>query len=412
MHIQSQIERELPSRALADNGSPVYTERLRVLHVINYLGRGGTEMVVLKLIAGLGDTGFEQRVCTTRGFDPDFVRSRLPESKLSVAGTPEDRLQFPLFCLASIMRKYRPHVVHSRNWGGLEAVLAARLAGVPVVIHSEHGYELDMFEGLPLRRRLFRRASYAMADAVFAVTRELRDFHARQAWVRPQSMGVIYNGVDTQRFAPSKETRVSERRKLGLPDESFVVGSVGRLVPIKDQATLLKAAAVVAADGVDIRVLLVGSGPERHILEGFCTGSLAGRVCFAGDSDRVPELLNAMDAFALTSLGEGMSNSLLESMACGLPLLAARAGGNPEVIDEEKTGWLFAPRAVQELAGRLKLLAQNPQLRLQLGTAARARAVESFSLNRMLENYHSLYTSLAVKRGVAAAKMEPAHVRN
>ncbi len=412
MQIQSQIERELPSRVLVDSDMPVDTERLRVLHVINYMNRGGTEMVVLKLIAGLGDTRFEQHVCATRGFDSDFVRSRLPESKLSVAGTPKLSWQFPLFRLARVMRKYRPHVVHSRNWGALEAVPAARLAGVPVVIHSEHGYEMDMFAGLPLRRRLFRRATYTMADAVFAVTRELRDFHARQAWVRPKSMGVIYNGVDTKRFAPCRVSRALLRGELGLPSESFVVGTVGRLVPIKDQGTLIQAASRLVEAGVELRLVLVGSGPERESLRNLATSQLGGRVSFVGDSDRVPELLNAMDVFVLPSRGEGMSNTLLEAMACGLPLLATKVGGNPEIVEEERTGWLFGPGDFNDLAGRLMLLANNPGLKLQFGRAARERAVESFSLDRMLENYRNLYAGLAERRGVLAARVEPAHVRN
>jgi sugar transferase (PEP-CTERM/EpsH1 system associated) len=342
----------------------------------------------------------------------DFVRTRLSESQLSVAGNSKLGWQFPLFRLANVMRKYRPHIVHSRNWGALEAVPAARLAGVPVIIHSEHGYELDMFAGLPLRRRLFRRATYSMADAVFAVTRELRSFHARQAWVRPESMGVIYNGVDTQRFAPCQESRALLRGELGLPSESFVVGTVGRFVAIKDQRTLIYAASKLVASGVDIRVVLVGAGPERESLRSLASGQLDGRVCFVGDSDRVPELLNAMDVFVLASRGEGMSNTLLEAMACGLPLLATGVGGNPEIVKEERTGWLFVPGDVNELAGKLMLLAKDPSLKLRFGEAARERAVESFSLDRMLANYRNLYTELAERRGVAVAREEPAHVRN
>jgi len=411
-YLRSQIEREFPSRVLVDNGMPAGTERLRVLHVINSMSRGGTEMVVLKLIAGLDDNRFEQHVCATRGFDADFVRMRLSESQLSVVGTPNLGWQFPLFRLASVMRKFRPHVVHSRNWGALEAVPAARLAGVPVVIHSEHGYELDMFGGLPLRRRLFRRANYAMADAVFAVTRELRDFHARQAWVRRESMGVIYNGVDTERFAPCRESRALLRCELGLPSESFVVGTVGRLVPIKDQRTLIHAASKLVDAGVDIHVVLVGSGPDKEGLRSLAAGRLDGRVCFVGDSDRVPELLNAIDVFVLPSRGEGMSNTLLEAMACGLPVLATQVGGNPEIVEEERTGWLFRPGDFDELAGRLLLLAKNPDVTLRFGQAGRERAVEFFSLDRMLENYRDLYVGIAERRGVVAARGEPAHVRN
>ena len=269
-----------------------------------------------------------------------------------------------------------------------------------------------MFAGLPMRRRLFRRAAYAMTDAIFAVTRELRDFHARQAWIRPERMGVMYNGVDTQRFAPCRESRVAMRKELGLPEESFVVGAVGRLVPIKDHQTLLKAAALVSKSGIDVRALLVGSGPERERLQALSTNSLEGRVCFAGDSSRVPELLNAMDVFVLPSLNEGMSNTLLEAIACGLPALATNVGGNPEIIENNVNGCLFTPGDTAWLADKLTLLARNPALVHQLGTAARNHAIESFSLSRMLDTYRNFYLALAARRHVVAARMDTAHVRN
>ena len=411
MQTQTEMEGNIASHAVLTDPAPEDADRLRVLHIISYMGRGGAEMGILKLIAGLGD-GFEHRICTTRGFDADFVRSSFSEEKMYFAGSSDLKLQFPLFRLVRIMRQYRPHIVHTRNWGAIEAVAAAKLAGVPVVIHSEHGYEVDMFAGLPIRRRLFRRAAYAMADAVFAVTRELRDFHACQAWIHPERIGVIYNGVDTQRFAPHRETRIVVRKELGLPEEAFVVGAVGRLVPIKDQQTLLKAAALLSGSGIDVRVLLVGSGPERERLQGRATDALEGRVCFAGDSDRVPEMLNAMDVFVLPSLGEGMSNTLLEAMACGLPVLATNVGGNPEIIENNLNGCLFTPGDAEWLASKLKLLARDPALIHQLGTAARNRAIESFSLSRMLETYRSFYLDLSARRRIAAVRTDTAHVRN
>jgi sugar transferase (PEP-CTERM/EpsH1 system associated) len=410
MQTLAEMERPITSPATLASAARESSDRVRILHVISYMGRGGAEMGILKLIDGLGEK-FEHRICTTRGYDANFVRSNFSEEKMYVAGSTALKLQFPLFRLARIMREYRPHIVHTRNWGAIEAVMAAKLASVPVVIHSEHGYEVDMLAGLPLRRRLFRRAAYAMGDAVFALTKELRDFHARQAWISRERMGVIYNGVDTQRFAPAGEARSGIRKEFGIPEESCVSGSVGRLVPIKDHPTLLKAAALLG-EKVDVRVLLVGSGPEREKLEKFATEKLRDRVYFAGDSSRVSEMLNAMDVFVLPSLKEGMSNTLLEAMACGLPVLATNVGGNPEIVQDNVDGCLFQPGDVQWLADKLNQLASDPALVHQLGTAARNRAIDSFSLSRMLDTYRSLYLALAARRQVAAARMDTAHVRN
>ncbi len=380
------------------------TEPLRVLHVFDHLGMGGTEYGVLRVIAGLNNGLFNHRLCTLRGFDSELVRQRNLADKLFVAGRPDASLQFPLFRLVAIMKAYRPHIVHSRNWGAVEAIPAARLARVPVAIHSEHGYEMEMLAGLPGRRRLLRRAVYAMADAVFTVTRDLRDFHARQAWVSTQRIRVIYNGVDTTRFSPRPQVCLRLREEFGWPAGCFVVGTVGRMVPLKDHGTLLKAAEILIRLGVDTRVLLVGSGPElaRHQRYVNSSPELRGRTFFVGPSDRVAELLNVMDVFVLPSLCEGMSNTLLEAMASALPVAATRVGGNPELIEEDRSGWLFSPGDVEGLAERLRRLAHHRELRAQVGGVARERAIERFRLQRMLQDYQDLYLEMAERRGVLA----------
>ncbi len=394
----------MPTPAGSASTRPLTGARLRVLHVINRLDTGGTEHGVLKLMEGLDHNLFEHRLCTTRGFDPHVARLHNLEEKVYVAGRNETRRQFAVFRLARIMRAYRPCIVHSRNWGAIEAIPAARLAGVPVVVHSEHGYEVDMLAGLPRRRRLLRRAFYAMADSVFTVTEELRAYHAGQAWVSPQKIRVLYNGVDTRRFAPHPEVRARVREQLGLSAGSFVVGTVGRLVPIKDHPTLLKAAEALIRGGANVSVLLVGAGSERARLEQLVENSpnLRGHVVLAGAAENVPDLLNAMDVFVLPSLCEGMSNTLLEAMASGLPVMATRVGGNPELVQEDQSGWLFAPGDVSNLAAGLLRLADSRNLRCAWGTAARLRAVTQFGLDQMLERYRNLYVELARGRGIPA----------
>ena len=404
MQVRAQIEgaNPTPSGRPPVESAPA-RDRLRVLHVIPHLFPGGTEYVLLRLIRGLGDAAFEHRICATRGIDADFAaQNNLADNQLFLAGRHDLSFQFPLFRLARYMRSFRPHVVHTRNWGGLEAVFAARLAGVPVVIHSEHGYEVDSLAGLPFRRRVFRRVAYSAADTVFTNSRELRDYHARQAKVSLESIQVIYNGVDTNRFAPHPEIRQRVRRELGLPIESFVVGSVGRLVPIKDHGTLLQAASLLAERRIDVRVLLVGSGPTRSELQSKADQleKLSGRVHFVGASDQVPTFLNAMDVFVLPSLGEGMSNTLIEAMASGLPVAATRVGGNPELVEEGRSGEFFAPGDFASLARLLEQLSRDNGLRRALGSAARERAVSRFSFEQMVTNYRSLYLEQVARRRI------------
>src|SRR5512137_2787476 len=165
--ISAEITAARPQRSETES-----VERLRILHVVSCLQMGGTEKGVLKIIGGLGSTEFEHHICAVRGVDESFVRQMKVPAQVSAVGNAEPGFQFPFFRLARLMKKIRPHIVHSRNFGALEAIPAARFARVPVAIHSEHGYELEILGGLPLRRRFICSAFYALADQVFTVSRD------------------------------------------------------------------------------------------------------------------------------------------------------------------------------------------------------------------------------------------------
>ena len=377
---------------------------LRVLHVVNRLDLGGTESGIMKVIAGLRNQGFTHAVCTTRGHSEAFAKQHVFSGPLfDAAGASKARFLVPRF--ARIMRQYRPHIVHSRNWGAIEAVFAARLVGVPVVIHSEHGYELDMLAGLLLRRRLLRRFAYAAADAVFTVSSDLRDYHARQAGVSPVRIEVLVNGVDTERFAPRPEAKSASRAGLGLPQSSFVIGAVGRLVPIKGQSLLLEAAGILVQRGLDVSVVLAGDGPELERLRSVAVSTgLSSRVFFLGASNAIPDFLNALDVFVLPSISEGMSNTLLEAMSSGLPVVASRVGGNVELIEDRVSGLLFGVGDVAGLAEHLSHLLANPQLRCALAGSARTRVMACYRLDSMIEGYRSLYRRLAAQRKILSSQ--------
>lgn len=380
----------------------------RIMHVLDRLASGGMERSLLKVISGQDPDVFEHSICTVRGADTEFGLP--PSVNLIQAGRESIDFQFNVPRLWRIMRKCCPTIVHSRNWGGLEAVFAARLAGVPVVVHSEHGYDMGTLRSFPVRQRLVRSLAYAMADCVFAVSDELKNFHAAQAIVRAASIKVLYNGVDTQRFRPNPEKRLAVRRELNISDDALVVGSVGRMVAIKNYSLLLQAAEDVVARIPNVRIALVGSGPELCNLEAQVGKSsrLSTRVLFVGSSERISDLLNALDVFVLPSFAEGLSNTLLEALAVGLPIVATAVGGNPEVITDGVEGYLFSPGDIQGLSLRLQAILSGAELRLRLGQAARKRAVEHFSLEGMLARYNDLYTHLLRR----CQRSREDHVRN
>jgi sugar transferase (PEP-CTERM/EpsH1 system associated) len=373
---------------------------LRLLQVINRICMGGTEYALLNMTSGMRAELFEHRICSLRGWDPEFSRRSMIDGKAFFAGENNGRIQFSIFRLARIMRQYRPHIVHSRNWGAIEAIFAARLARVPVVIHSEHGYELEMLKGLPRRQRLMRRAAYGLCDGIFTVSHELRDFHARQAGISAKRIRVIHNGVDTRRFSPG--SNLCLREQLHIPPHRLVIGTVARMVPIKDHGTLLRAAELMIAKGVDAHFLLVGGGPLLESHQAYVRNSkaLADRVVFLGGIDGVPDVLRAMDVFVLPSTSEGMSNTILEAMASGLPVVATRVGGNGEVVQEGQTGWLFPPGDSEKLAGRLEDLLLDRERLQAAGRAGRERVLTHFGLEGMVANYESLYLELARRSGL------------
>jgi sugar transferase (PEP-CTERM/EpsH1 system associated) len=405
MSIQTHTQVVDPVKPTVKDSAGKRQAPLRVLHVIPRLGLGGTEKGVLKVVRGLGEDRFYHRICAVRGIDMEFAAREGIASKVCSADSQREGFQFPLFRLKKIMEEFRPHIVHSRNFGALEAVPAARLARVPVVIHSEHGYELETLQGLPIRRRILCHCLYSMTDALFTVTYDLRKYHAAQSGISSERFRVLYNGVDTDKFAPNPLSATQIRRELRIPGGSFVVGSVGRFVAIKDHITLLRAAEAMALKGLNVHVLLVGSGPEFANLQNYVAGSksLIGRVAFPGPSDRVPELLNAMDAFVLPSVREGMSNTILEAMACGTPAVVSRTGGNPELVEDGRSGYIFPPGDVDALSALLTRLARNEATRRELGTLGRERTVEHFSQAAMLRRYQTLYLDLSSRSEIREA---------
>ncbi|MFZ0708076.1 MAG: glycosyltransferase [Candidatus Korobacteraceae bacterium] len=382
--------------AILDARSPI-----RIMHVVDRLDVGGTEIALMKLIHSLDPRIFEHSICTVRGMASRFC-SWSSDVVVRQAGRSTGSFQFNLVRLCRLMKAVRPTIVHSRNWGGIEAILAARLAGIPVIIHSEHGYDLNMQRGLPLRQSLYRNFSYRYATAVFTVTEELRRYHSAQARCSPRRIAVLYNGVDTEKFKGRPHLRSALRQQLGLSPDCLVIGFVGRMIALKDVLTLLRAAEKIASELPDFQILLIGEGPERARLEEYVGGSpsLPGRVTFARNRPDIADLLNAIDVFVLPSLAEGMSNTLLEAFATGIPALATNVGGNPEIVEDGMSGYLFPPGDVSALANRLLVLLRDDRLRKAVGAAARNRAVANFSLDGMLSRYTDLYLGLAREHGI------------
>jgi sugar transferase (PEP-CTERM/EpsH1 system associated) len=362
----------------------------RILHVVDNLGKGGLENGLANVIGGLAPDRYAHTVFVIRHLGK--IANRLQGLAQIVhldkkAG--DSRFQIP--DLVRIIRQVRPDIVHSRNWGAIESVVAARLVRVPAVIHSEHG--LDAGEE-PGHRRWLRRIAYELCDRVVSVSEKLLEHHAARTGFPVKRMTVIHNGVDMQRFRPDAALRAQARTELGFAPDDLCIAVVGNFTLVKDHMTLLRAVERFHRESRQPwRLVLFGTGPEQERLQSFVAvhPEWASRVAFPGLTDRIPQLLTAFDAYAITSLSEGLSNSLIEAMSAGLPVIATKTGGNPEVVVHGESGLLFPVGDDAALAAHLVAFAHDPALRDRLARGALARIKDKFSVESMVRNYGALY---------------------
>ena len=369
---------------------------IRIMHVVDNLGRGGMQNGLVNLIARLDPERFEHSVCTMRRLEHNEAH-RFPDYRVQVTCVDEGKgSRIQIASLARKIREAKPDIVHSRNWSAVEAVLAGYWAGSCKLVHSEHGFDSNTNNREPWRRRSFRRLAFELAHRVFCVSFQLRDLHAKRTGFAARRMDVIHNGVDTRIFRPDAAERDRVRRELGIPANEFCIGSVGNLTPVKDYPTLLAALLELARVRQDWRMLVVGEGAELPRLEAFVRehAQLQQRVSFLGLSNRVPALLNAMDVYVVSSVIEGICNSLLEAMATGLPVMATATGGNPEVAADGDSGLLFPVGDSKKLATHLLTVMSQRDLRQELGQRAISRAAEQFSIDSMVRRYEQLYEGL------------------
>lgn len=368
--------------------------RRRALHVIQSAGLGGSESVFATLterlhamgwtvVCAVGEHGWLVRRLRDKGMPVVLVKglgkSRLPEARSVLA-------------LRRLITQWDVALVHSMSFPGhLYAGTAARLTGRPCIVNVRNGH----YDTAGCRRRLlWQRLIAPMAAAIVAPSQSICVHLNSLLGDRPIvcipngiAVGSCWNGLP----------REGLRARLGIPEDAFVIGTVGNIRPVKGHIYLLHAAVILAQRLPGVRFLFIGEdrGPMAERLREFClrTG-IAERVTFLGVSRNVAEILPAMDVFCLPSLSEGMPNSLLEAMAMALPVVASDVGGNREVVLDGETGYLVRPEEPAQLAEALLSLAQDAHRCRQMGEAGRALVLAQFNCDKMVDSYQGLYDSL------------------
>lgn len=371
------------------------TPPVAVGHTLYAFKEGGMERGLLNII-NYGDAERFRHIilCLTEaGAFADRLRSPSCEVvELRKKAGNDFRLPWRI---ATEVRRHHIDILHARGWAALvETALASRLARVHGAIYGFHGKTLDDLQGLSFKRRLLQRVFIRFYHQVVTLNSRMRTDFASESGLSTGKIRIIANGVDTELFRPH-EARQTLRAAFAVPSDRFVIGNVARLDAVKNHQVIFRAVHQLRLQRPRPFFLLVGDGSHRAVLESEVAAlGLGEDVRFHGYSDAIPELLNCMDVYVQSSFYEGFSNTVLEAMSCGLPVLATDTGGTKDLFREEEEGYFFHPEDHEGLSRLILRLHTDERLRHSMGRKARLHAGSQFSVQTMVRNYESLYAEL------------------
>ena len=375
-----------------------------VCHIVYRFDTGGLENGVVNLINHMPADAYRHAVVALTEVVPNFAqRIQRPDVALVSLHKPAGHGAKLWPRLVRELRRLQPAVVHTRNLAALEMQPAAWWAGVPARVHGEHGRDVEDPDGTSVKHQWIRRAYRPFVHRTIALSRDLERYLIERVGHDPAVVTQIYNGVDARRFSPP-----ADGRRQTVPGSPFndpglwVIGTVGRMQTVKAQPLLAQAfvQAVQAAPQATAawRLVLVGDGPLRGQTEAvLAQAGLRDRAWFAGERADVPALMGGLSCFALPSLAEGISNTILEAMACGLPVVATDVGGNAELVQHGTTGCIVPAGDAAALADGLRQAAQQAPTQ-GWGAAGRAEVERRFSLQSMVAAYQRVYDEVLARR--------------
>ena len=370
-------------------------KRPLIAHIIYRLDTGGLENGVVNLINHMPANLYRHAVIALTEVT-DFKNRIQRDDVLFISLNKAPGHGIWLFPkLFRIFRQLRPAIVHSRNLAALEAQLPAWAAGVPVRIHSEHGRDVEDINGSKTTYRWVRRFYRPFVSYYLALSRDLAQYLIGIIRVPPNKVLQVYNGVDSIRFHSGSADQTAVGCPFSRP-EHWLVGTVGRMQTVKDQPTLarafIRALEIAPTLRQRLRLVMVGDGPLRdecrQLLETAGVGELA---WLPGERKDIPEIMRGFDCCVLPSLSEGISNTILEAMASGLPVIATDVGGNADLVIAGKTGQVIPAADPEAMAQEIVHLATQTDIARNMGRAGRLVAEEKFSMKAMVAAYQGTY---------------------
>jgi sugar transferase (PEP-CTERM/EpsH1 system associated) len=370
-----------------------------VVHLIHQLGVGGLENGLINLINHMPPERYRHAIVCLTDYTDFHRRIKRPGVEIICLNKREGKDWGHYLRLYSTLKRLQPDLIHTRNLASIEGQLLAAAAGIRLRVHGEHGRDMVDLHGQHRRYQLLRKLLRPLIGHFIAVSKDLQAWLIGTIGARPAVVTHIGNGVDSIHFHP----RLGPTAAVGPPgflcEDAFVIGSVGRMAEVKDFASLVQAFLLLLADEEDaatpLRLMIIGDGPCRQpCLDMLHQAGVADLAWLPGTRDDIAQLMRAMDVFVLPSLAEGTSNTILEAMATGLPVVATAVGGNLDLVHGGWTGTLVPPRAPDLLADAIADYYRIPGLAQRHGARARRMVLSDYSLMAMAEAYLAVYDGL------------------
>lgn len=372
-----------------------------IAHILYRFDVGGLENGVVNLINRIPADHYRHVIIALTDATDFKNRIKNPDTEIYCLHKKPGQDPAYLWRLWKLLRKLKPSITHTRNLAALETVFVAFLAGVRRRVHSEHGWGMADLHGTNRKYRFLRRTMSRLVHRYIGLSKHIEQYLLEDVGIPKSKLTQLYNGVDASRF--TVDNNQVDKNKLFPADflsaDSIVIGTVGRMEPVKDQLTLTRAFIRLLELDQDqaprLRLVIIGDGELRaQAQELLQQAGVLSQAWLPGSHDQVPCLMQAMDIFVLPSRNEGISNTILEAMASSLPVVATDVGGNPELVVENKTGLLVPADDSAAMANALHSYVSNADRRSAHGAAGRQRVEQHFLLKHMVEKYVSVYDGL------------------
>ncbi len=373
--------------------------KIKILRIVDEFFRAGLQQGVRNIICNTETKKFENVIVSLKGVNEDMLIKGVKTYVLNKK--PGLGWELPLR-IARIIKKERPHILQMHNMDSLQqGMLATLLSDVPIKIYVDH----NSFENKRSKKAvLLSRILSKRLDKAITVSDEVREKVVKELGVKRKKVKTILNGTDISKF-DKKISLAGLRSELGISNKDKIVTIVAGLRKIKDHLTLIKAFSTVVKKEKNAKLIIVGVGEEKpRIQQTIEEDILENNVLLLGLRGDVPEILGVTDVSVICSLSEGISQTIMESMAASKPVVATNVGGNPVLVEEEVNGLLVPVKSSDKLAEAIARLLENKNLRAKMGKEGRKKIEEYFNVQRVCKDYETLYVELLNKKGVKCAE--------